>query len=289
MTRAIGLLRGHPVTAYFALTFAISWGAVLLIIGGPGAIPGSNAQTNPLFPFVYLAMLAGPTLAGFAMTLLIDGRRGMGPFAARLTRWRVAPRFYGIALATAPVLVASVLLLLSSYSRRYLPELFVTDDTMRLVSFGLVIGLGAGFFEELGWTGFAIRHLRRRHSIFRAGLILGVVWGLWHTLVVAWGIGAAAGSVPLAVFVPLDLLSFLPAYRVLMVWVYDLTDSLLLLMLMHASLTASMLILESRHLEGGPLLTYLLLVTGAMWLVVAIALQVQPQRRSASRLAPPHS
>jgi uncharacterized protein len=278
MTKAIGLVRAHPVAAYFALTFAISWGAVLLIIGGPGSIPGSNAQTNPLFPFVYLAMLAGPSVAGVVMTLLVDGQHGLRQFAMRLLRWRAAPRFYLIALVSAPVLVGVALILLSSFSREYRPELLVTDEAIGLVSFGLVIGLRAGFFEELGWTGFAIPRLRQRHSVFMSGLILGVVWGLWHTLVVAWGIGVAAGTVPLAIFLPLDLLSFLPAYRVLMTWVYDRTESLFLSIVMHASLTASMLILESRQLTGVPLLTYLLVISMAVWLLVAMAISTSPRR-----------
>lgn len=37
---------------------------MLLIIGGPGGIRGTAAQTNPLFPWVYLAMLVGPSVAG---------------------------------------------------------------------------------------------------------------------------------------------------------------------------------------------------------------------------------
>ena len=46
--------------SYFALAFAISWGGVLLVIGS-GSIPGTPEQTDRLFPWVYLAMLAGPT------------------------------------------------------------------------------------------------------------------------------------------------------------------------------------------------------------------------------------
>jgi hypothetical protein len=69
--------------------------------------------------------------------------------------------------------------------------------------------------------------------------------------------------------VPLDLFSFLPAYRVLMVWVYDRTASLVVAMLMHASLTASMLILGPLALSGVPLVTYLLVLAGALWVVIA--------------------
>jgi hypothetical protein len=83
-------------------------------------------------------------------------------------------------------------------------------------------------------------------------------------------------------------LGALPAYRVLMVWVYDRTASLLVAMLMHASLSASTLILQP-PLTGPPFLTWNLTLTAILWVVVAaIALgnggQVsrQPLRRRAA-------
>ena len=75
------------------------------------------------------------------------------------------------------------------------------------------------------------------------GLIVGILWGVWHSL---WGSGTPSGEVSLAVFLPalLFYVPSLPAYRVLMVWVYDRTESLLVAMLMHASFSASLLILQ---------------------------------------------
>ena len=42
-----------------------------------------------------------------------------------------------------------------------------------------VFWVGA-IFEELGWTAFATKPLQKRHGIFIAGLILGIVWAAWH-------------------------------------------------------------------------------------------------------------
>jgi hypothetical protein len=69
----------------------------------------------------------------------------------------------------------------------------------------------------------------------------------------------------------IDLLAGqLPAYRVLMVWVYDRTGgSLLVAMLMHASLSASMLILGPLALAGALFLIYILVSSVAAWVVVA--------------------
>jgi hypothetical protein len=62
----------------------------------------------------------------------------------------------------------------------------------------------------------------------------------------------------------------LPAYRVLMVWVYDRTGSLLVAMLMHASLTASLPLILLPPARGVPLLTSYLVLAAALWVVVAV-------------------
>jgi membrane protease YdiL (CAAX protease family) len=272
----------RPLPTYFALTFAISWGGVLLVIGGPGGIRGTTAQTDPLFPFVYLAMLAGPSVAGILLTGLVHGRAGLRRFLSRSLKWRVGARWYAVALLTAPLLMTATLFALSLTSPIFLPGIFTSPDKASLLLFGIAVGLGAGFFEELGWTGFAVPGVRLRYGGLATGLIVGGLWGAWHFLVVVWGIGSSAGALSLILFVPLDLFSFLPAYRVLMVWVYDRTGSLLVAMLMHASLTASMLIFGPLAISGVPLLTYELAFAAALWVVVAAVavanrLQLSPQ------------
>jgi hypothetical protein len=44
------------------------------------------------------------------------------------------------------------------------------------------VEVAVGFFEELGWTGFATPRLRLRHGFLATGLIVGVPWGAWHLL-----------------------------------------------------------------------------------------------------------
>ncbi len=45
---------------------------------------------------------------------------------------------------------------------------------------GIAVGLVVPFFEELGWTGFAIPELGKRYGILTTGLIVGLLWGAWH-------------------------------------------------------------------------------------------------------------
>ena len=62
---------------------------------------------------------------------------------------------------------------------------------------------------------------------------------------------------------------FMTSHRVLMVWVYDRTESLLVATLMHGSLTASTIFVFTPAATGASFLIYTSALAGAMWIVVA--------------------
>ena len=257
----------HPERTYFALAFAVSWAGVLFVVG-PGGIPTSIEHLLTIGPAMYVAMLAGPSVAGLLVTSLVSGRAGLREVLARLLVWRVGGRWYAVALLTAPFLVMAVSLALSLLSPEFLPAVFMTNNKAPLLLSGLAAGLIVGIFEELGWTGFAIPRMRRRYGVLSTGLLVGVLWGAWH-FIMFWEPGSFSGALPLAVLL-VRLFSWLPAYRLLMVWVYDRTGSLLVAMLMHASLVASQLILMPLPLSAVPLLISILAWAAALWIVVAM-------------------
>jgi membrane protease YdiL (CAAX protease family) len=277
----------HPVLSYYALVFAISWGGILALVA-PGGIPGRPEDVARLFPFTLAALFAGPSVAGVAMTALVSGKSGLRDLAARLLRWRVGAAGWAAALLTGPVLVAAVLFGLSLYSPDFLPGLLTTDDTLGLVVFGLGWGLaGGGLLEELGWTGFAVPALRQRYGALTTGLIAGLLWGTWHLLIAFWASRGLAGEASLSGFIA-GFLAFyfvaLPAYRVLMVWLYDHTASLLLAMLMHAVFSASTIVLQPVSAHGQ--FTWNFLLGAATWVVVAVVATMRPGELS-RRPAPP--
>jgi membrane protease YdiL (CAAX protease family) len=267
MTTIKAFIKRHPVLTYFALTFAISWGGILMVIG-PGGILGTKEVSEGLMPFVYLATLLGPSLAGILLTGLVDGRAGFRELLSRLLRWRVGARWYAVALLTAPLLITATLFVLSLTSPVFLPVIVTTDDKVSLLLTGIVMGLVVGFFEELGWTGFAVPRLRLRYGGLTTGLIAGLLWGAWHFPLFSGSV-SSSGALPPALYLSVLLFSFLPAYRVLMVWVYDRTGSLLVAMLMHAPLAASQLILIPLAISGVQVVTYDLVFAAALWVFVA--------------------
>ncbi len=259
----------HAVPLYFALTFAISWGTVLVAVG-PQGFPGSEADFKAMLVPAVMAMLLGPSIAGVLMTALVGGSSGVRELFSRLTKWRWQGRWYAYALLTAPIVVSGVLFALSATSRVYLPGVMTASDPFMHVLVGLMTGAAAGLFEEIGWTGFVVPAMRKRFSSFATGLTVGVMWGAWHLLVVWWGSSSTSGGLSMWVYLPAMCFSFLPPYRVLMVRLYDRTASLPLCVLMHASLTASVRVFDPLGISGSAIVTYNLVLGAALWAVVGV-------------------
>jgi membrane protease YdiL (CAAX protease family) len=264
----------HGLVAYFALTFAISWGGALLAIGGAGAMRGTTPGSDPRFAYAVIAMLTGPTVTGVALTALLYGRAGLCDLCSRLLTWRVGFRRSTVALLAAPVLMTGTLLALSSASPAFLPGILVSEDKRSLLRIGLAVGIAAGVFEELGWTGFAIPALRKRHGVLATGVIVGIWWSAWHLLPNVWAARPAAGELPMPVYLSATLggvfVGYLTAFRILMVWVYDRTRSILVAMLMHVSLTTSLLILNPAGISGANLQVFSFAFAAVVWAAVVV-------------------
>jgi membrane protease YdiL (CAAX protease family) len=286
MAKIKTFIKRRPLLTYYALTFTISWGWILILVG-PGGFPVKAEQFERLMLFVYPAMLAGPSLAGILLTGYVSGRAGFRELGSRALKWRVSARWYAVALLTAPLVILAVLLALSLTSPEFLPLLYTSDDKAFLLWYPIAAGLITAIFEELGWTGFATEiMLRQRHGVLSTGLGVGFLFAAWNFLVVYWS-GAYFGTLSPAIFLPVALFTWLPTYRVLIVWVYDRTGSLLVAMLMSASLVAFWTSFTPQAaLAGMPLAIFYIVLTAAMWVVIAAVLKLQTLTRS-ERGVPP--
>jgi membrane protease YdiL (CAAX protease family) len=183
--------------------------------------------------------------------------------------------------------VTPILFAFSQSSAQYLPNIVTTTNRSALLLTGIAVGMAAGIFEELGWTGFAIPKLRLSYGMLATGLIVGFIWGAWHVLVTVWASGDSSGNFDYDLLLPpmIFYVAVLPAYRVLMVWVYDRTESLLVAMLMHASLTANTVYILMPPVIGVQLASYYFVLAAALW--VAVAAVALNQRRSKLGGRPP--
>jgi membrane protease YdiL (CAAX protease family) len=275
------LIIKYPVATYYIITFLISWGGLILLIGGPGRITSQPTKV-PFLP-LYLLTVAGPIISGVLLTGLHHGKEGYRNLFSRLFKWRIPVKWYAIALLIAPLTVFAALFALSLFSPVFTPGIFdhgknpvasafglPEGNKIALILFVFMLGLFNGFVEELGWTGFATPRLTLNQNIIKAGLFLGIIWGLWHLLSNYLGSAAEAGSVSLLLYIPVMLFSFLPPFRILMIWVYRHTGSLLIAVLMHASLNMFWMLSMPVAITGKERVIWYALWAVVLWSVVAI-------------------
>lgn len=280
MSKMKSLIKEHQVLSYFSLTFLISWGGVF-ILGVPYGMPATSEQAAKFWPIVFIPFFLGPISASLLLTGFIYGKAGFHEIVTRLFNWRLSFHWYAIALLAAPFFVLPTLLILSRFSPVFLPAIFTSTNKVGLILTGLVVGLiEGGFMEELGWTGFAVPRLRTQHSIISTGLIVGFLWGLWHFLPTFWVSGNSAGKLDLPLFLPTCTfyIGVLPAYRILMIWVYDRTRSLLIAILMHAILSASTQFILFPMAKGIQLVFYYCILIMALWITIAVVVKTDQGR-----------
>lgn len=222
----------HPLLSCFALAFGISWGGIGIIVSATGF--DLDAPQPLATGLIFIAMLLGPSLSGLILSAVLEGRAGLRLLGSRLIHWRTGVRWYAIALLTAPFILLAILWSMSALvAPAYAPHFQWAL---------LAIGLIAGGFEEIGWTGFATPRLLGSRSVGMAGLQLGLIWALWHALVAFLFSFGAMGNAWVASLAIVYIATLTP-YRILMTWVYANTQSVLLAVLMHAGYTGWLLAL----------------------------------------------
>ena len=86
MTTIRAFTKRHSLLSFYALAYAITWGGLVMAVGGPGEILGSPELLGTRFALVMVAWLAGPSVASILMTGLVHGREGLQTSDRRDTR-----------------------------------------------------------------------------------------------------------------------------------------------------------------------------------------------------------
>lgn len=267
----INKIKERPVLTYYFLTFLISWGSIAIL----GLIYG-NPTASSVFqnkgPILMIPFLFGPFISSLLLTGLIDGRNGYKQLLSRL-KPNAGYKWYAIAILFIPLLVMVLLGLLSLINPSFFPSIFSEKNKLELVMEGLVIGFfGGGLFEEIGWTGFVLPRLQQYHKPTFCGIFIGLLWALWHIYPTYFGSGDINGILSLDLFIPplVFYITVLPAYRVLMVWLFVKTKSIIVTMIAHMSLTANTIFILTPDVSGSMLTLYYLILAAILWLIIAL-------------------
>lgn len=213
---------------FYLLTFAVTWAIWLL----PGVLPSGRTGIFALGGPVFLLGVFAPGLVALALTAREDGIDGVARLLARIGRWQVAWPLYVFALGymTVTRLAAAGIVRLATGAW---PAFGDTPWPLLLAAAVATAWAQAG--EEVGWRGYALPRLTRRMGLGSAGVLIGIVWALWHLpLFFIPGTGSDGQSFPL-------YLTHVTALSVAMAWLYWRAEgSLLLVMLMHAAVNNTM-------------------------------------------------
>lgn len=232
------------LTFFFVLAFVLSW----LVWGS------AIAEQRGWLGFHIPQTLAyfGVSIAAFVAAAMAGGRSAVGDLLRRLVRWRVGVAWYGVAIAL-PILLPLVTALLWRAFGGTVP----TGSAMSLGAAAGYFVYGTGLWlvtEEAGWRGFALPRLQTRGSALTASVVLGLVWGVWHTPLFLMADSAQAA------WPYLGFVLFAVATSVLATWIFNHTrGSVLLAAIFHAATDASLA--YSGVLDGG---------NGLFWAVVAV-------------------
>ena len=167
-------MNGRYLLPFLLTTFALTWGLAFLFVFFQEPITewfGELSMTNPLF----ILAVYSPAFAALGLVVRVKGVAAVRPFLSRLLLWR-APLFWQafIWLGIPAIMIAGAAI--SENSRVELDSF----SPWYSVFPALAVALFLGPIEELGWRGIALPLLQQRFSPFSAGLILGVIWGVWH-------------------------------------------------------------------------------------------------------------
>ena len=179
--------------------------------------------------FFHLEGNGGPNPLGLVVAALIasaadGGWRGVKALLGRMVKLRFSPGVWLAGLLLAPASFA-LTLGLSKLAGATLaaPAMGGPELLDRFIFIFLFIGIG----EEPAWRGFMLPFLRERVSPLAGALAAGAVWALWHLPLMgtefSWHI------------VPFFVVNVIAA-SVVLAWLFNASGSVLLTMLVHASI-----------------------------------------------------
>ena len=260
--------RSNVVVIFFVGSFVLAWTWWALV---------RLLWTTPSTALILPGAWAPTIVAGFLIRRL-EGRDGFRIWLTQLLRWRVKWYWYvivigGPSLAAALALGINVGLGGGNFDLTMITARFgLTDNQLPLllaltpIIFLVTLVSGGPIAEELGWRGFAQPRLQAWVGAERAGLIIGILWSLWH-LPLFLILPSAKGNIPLLWYIPL-----VSTWGILFAWIYNATGkSVLLCMLFHAGINFMLGALGLLTSPPSPLLFAIFTVVSALCAGVAWA------------------
>ena len=219
---ATAWIRHHPIAAFLAWFFSIGWAIAFI----PAVARHAFQLDLPVQPFIVASTLLGLLLPAVVITRIAEGPEAVSKLRERLVTWRAALGWYVFALLAVPATATVLAIILMGP-----PDATVSTVVAAVVG-GLVLQAAIGLitvnlWEEAAWMGFVQRRLQHSHGVLLAAALTAVLFVLQHVpLLIENGAG-------LLLILPVMIVLAVP-FRAYLAWMYNRTNSLFLVGLMHA-------------------------------------------------------
>jgi len=121
--------------------------------------------------------------------------------------------------------------------------------------------------EELGWRGYALNELQKQYSPLKSGLIVGVLWGFWHTPL--WFASGYTGM-NLIKYIVLFMIGIV-SFSIIVTLFYNLNKNLVIPIITHQLFNFSLVLFK------GDLLDILVYVMLSYFVVAIILIGMNPK------------
>lgn len=165
----------RSMAMFLLLTFGIAWGVLAAFIFFPETMVGLFGEITGEHPLFYVAVWA-PAISAFVVILRWSGLEGLRRHLGRALLWRCAWPWYAFMLLGVPLVFFAGSFVKGNLSEATFPFSSISSFLVALVLIAI-----KGPIEEFGWRGLALPLLQRKMAPVWAALLIGVIWGLWHT------------------------------------------------------------------------------------------------------------
>jgi membrane protease YdiL (CAAX protease family) len=254
----------YPMSVYLFAAYVFSWSFWSFLIL---TTPPDVMQKGPPPTFFLFAALGGigPSLAGIATTAIIDGslRELFSGF-----RWsRAGSKWYTAALLVSPFLGLMTL----AVERTFGLPTATLEEMIETWPLCLIFPFFSASGEEVGWRGFLLPRLQKRHSAFKSSILVGVAWGMWHIPTQILGMRQYGPMVVLASIFVSHIVA-MTAQSVVATWLYNnsSSQSLLTVVLYHYSLTFTAIFMSPLTSSDSAMLPHWLIFAVLYWVAALI-------------------
>ena len=235
-------LKKNSLSLYFVIAFAlpiVTTIIVVLVAGAPSGLVVTEMSVAALV--VVMGMVHAPAIAAIVVVFRSARFTGVKNLFQQLKYWKFEPQWYLKAILVFPVIILVVLLVLSLFSSSFSPVL-----SLSVMAFAAVFST---LWEEIGWTGVATPLMLKKMSPLKVGLSLGFLHAVWHLAANIYGAGAFHGNLFVVNFLATSV--GIVGLRIVTIWIYMRTGSLVLCWLTHLGFTSGQLSFVSFALTSG--------------------------------------